>query len=86
MFDCDDHPLGVHLEEQQEGQDGLASEDDRLIFQKLADGSLEGVVILQDVVEFRVGLSEGDVDHGEEGLLDSLGALEESKRELLASQ
>lgn len=86
LVDGDDHPLRVHLEEQQEGQDCFTSEHDRLVLEELTDGRLEGVIILQDVVQLWVGLSQGDVYHGQECLLDSLGAFEKSQRELLASQ
>ena len=47
---------------------------------------MEVVLILKSLVQFLVWLSEGDVEHGNEGLLDSLGSIEECFREILGGQ
>ena len=44
---------------------------------------MECVVLLQGVIKFGVWLSQGDVKHRQESLLDTLGTLEQGHAELL---
>ena len=41
---------------------------------------------MQGIVKFGIGLGQGYVEHGDEGLLDARGAFQEGCRELLASE
>jgi len=82
----DDEPLHVHLEEEEEREQALAPQHDRLILQHLRDREDEVLVVLKRVVQLRVGLGQRDVQHGDEGLLDAGGALEKGEGELLAGE
>jgi hypothetical protein len=55
-----------------------------LVFEKLRDSHLEGLVFLERVVELGVGLGQSYIYHGKKCLLDTLGAFKQSNRKLLA--
>ena len=66
------HPAEIKLEEQEEGQEALASDDDTLMLMKLHQTLEERFFSQENVIDFRVHVGrQRQIKHCDKGLLDT---------------
>lgn len=63
--------MHIHFKQQQESEQTFPPQYYRRVFKHLRYSQYEILIILQSIIQLRVGLGQRDIQHSDESLLDA---------------